>query len=167
MIWLCVRGVGISSSSFANKWEFQLFDQEQTFVLTTARLNSKEVQKNISEAAEEKKNPWILDYKCRIYWFLVSSSNFVSQTIAQEQFYLLVCFKCTVLFVLLFWKISDKKYLQQVFMRKVCIRVVFCFLQHFRQVGLIEVNGYFNSSNDHLSFAFWFINIIKEDIIKQ
>lgn len=57
MIWLCARGVGISSSSFANKWEFQLFDKEQTFVLTTARLNSKEVQKNISEAAEEKKNP--------------------------------------------------------------------------------------------------------------
>lgn len=58
MIWLCVRGVGISSSSFANKWEFQLFDKEQTFVLTTARLSSKEeVQKNISEAAEEKKNP--------------------------------------------------------------------------------------------------------------
>lgn len=50
--------MGISSSSFANKWEFQPFDKEQTFLLTTAGLSSKgEVQKNISEAAEEKKTP--------------------------------------------------------------------------------------------------------------
>lgn len=58
MIWLCVKGVGILSSSFANKWEFQPFDKEQFFLFTTVGQNSKrEVQKNISKAAEEKKSP--------------------------------------------------------------------------------------------------------------
>lgn len=164
---LCKR-IGNIKFLFWNKWEIQPFDKEQTFLLTTAGLSSKgEVQKNISEAAEEKKTPWILITNAEYSGFLLVVPTLCPKQLCGNKFFLLVCIKCAVLLILLFWKISDRKCLQEVFMSIVCMRVLFSLLQHFRKVGLIEVNGYFNSLSDHLSFAFWFINTTKEDIIKQ